>query len=151
MVLCKAAFASDLNSLPNVIDWLQNIRPQGVSDAIWSQVQTAVLEGFSNAVIHAHAPLQNPPDLFLTFRFREGRVGLTIKDSGAPFDIETAFEALPQIFSDCTPVGAIPDVQAMPEAHWGLFLLFRLRRDYGWQILYEPLHAGGNLLVMNGP
>jgi hypothetical protein len=46
-----------------------------------------------------------------------------------------------------------PDGDGLPalpdhEAHWGLIMLSRLRRDFGWEIRYDPLPGGGNELVL---
>jgi hypothetical protein len=34
------------------------------------------------------------------------------------------------------------------DSQWGLVILSRLRRDFGWRIHYDHLPDGGNKLVM---
>lgn len=72
---------------------------------------------------------------------------LQIRDRGAPFDICAALTGgeAPSVeasVEDGLPI--LPD----REAHWGLIMLSRLRRDFGWVIRYDPLPGGGNELML---
>jgi len=140
-----ASFASRLDSTALLLDWLERHRPAAVDPLLWIQAQTALVEGFSNAVRHAHAPLDPPPAVAVTLELTPQHLQLTLRDHGAPFDITPAWTLQE------TPAAHPGDPLPEREAHWGLVMLAKLRSDFGWTISYDPLPEGGNLLILRRP
>jgi len=46
---------SDLDQLEAVLNWFDRLSDPGVPTDLWMQAQLALVEGFTNAVRHAHA------------------------------------------------------------------------------------------------
>lgn len=143
----RAEFPSSLDAIAEVMEWFEQKRPVGLDDMVWIQAQTALMEGFTNAVRHAHARLEPPPPVGVTLALVSGKLQLGIRDHGAPFDLEALWRE--QASQGEEPLGQ--DGLPEREAHWGVIILSRLQRDFGWSIRYEPLAEGGNLLLLEGP
>ena len=143
----QAEFPSNLDATADLMAWVEQQRPGGLDEMVWIQAQTALMEGFTNAVRHAHALLDPPPLVRVTLALADGRLRLGIRDHGAPFDLEALWQE--KAIEKEEPLG----LDGLPEreAHWGLILLWRLQRDFGWSIRYQPLAEGGNLLLMEVP
>ena len=146
-VEAQAEFPSTLDAIAELLEWFEQHRPGGLDDMVWIQAQTALMEGFTNAVRHAHALLQPPPLVGVTLALVAGRLRLGIRDHGAPFDLETRLQAHAAEGEQPLGLDGLPE----REAHWGVIILSRLQRDFGWSIRYEPLAEGGNLLLLEGP
>lgn len=143
----QAQFASRLEETTALLDWLERGRPAGVEPLLWIQAQTALVEGFTNAVRHAHGTLACPPPVEVTLEVTPDLLRLMIRDQGRPFDLTAAWEPLVPLDEAAPPMVGL---QALPEreAHWGLLMLNRLRHDHGWQISYRTLASGGNELLL---
>jgi serine/threonine-protein kinase RsbW len=122
------SFPSRLESVQELLDWMEDIRFAEISEDIWVQAKTAIVEGFTNAVRHAHADQVPPPPVGVRIVRRPDALELEVIDSGAPFQMQA--EA-PQ-----------PD----QERHWGLIMLQRLQERYGWRIDYVSTGTQGNIL-----
>jgi len=46
-----------LDALDQVLTWFESFRNAGIPDPIWAECQLALVEGFTNAVRHAHRAL----------------------------------------------------------------------------------------------
>ncbi|MFM7394179.1 MAG: ATP-binding protein [Cyanobium sp.] len=143
----QAEFPSTLDAMAELLEWFEQHRPRGLDDMVWIQAQTALMEGFTNAVRHAHALLDPPPLVGVTPALVAGRLRLGIRDHGAPFDLETRLQAHAAEGEQPLGFDGLPE----REAHWGVIILSKLQRDFGWSIRYEPLAEGGNLLLLEGP
>jgi len=143
----QADFPSSLDAIAELLEWFEQHRPGGLDDMVWIQAQTALMEGFTNAVRHAHALLDPPPPVGVTLALVAGRLRLGIRDHGAPFDLETRLQAHAAEGEQPLGLDGLPE----REAHWGLIILSKLQRDFGWSVRYEPLAEGGNLLLLEGP
>lgn len=121
-------FPSRLECLAELLDWMEDMRPAAVSEEVWVQAKTAVVEGFTNAVRHAHAHLVPPPPVGVRILISSNALELQVEDAGAPFQPR--------------PRTPQPD----QERHWGLIMLQQLEERYGWSINYEPRQAQGNVL-----
>ncbi|WP_411871984.1 ATP-binding protein [Vulcanococcus limneticus] len=143
----QAEFPSTLDAMAELLEWFEQKRPGGLDDMVWIQAQTALMEGFTNAVRHAHGLLETPPVVGVTLSLVGSQLRLGIRDHGAPFDLEALWRE--QVTQGEEPLG----LDGLPEreSHWGLIILRRLQRDYGWSIRYEPLAGGGNMLLLEGP
>ncbi|MBD2551291.1 ATP-binding protein [Microcystis elabens FACHB-917] len=159
---CESSFPSKLEATQNLLDWFDQLRPAGLDPLVWIQAQTALVEGFTNAVRHAHGPLVSPPPVKVSLGITATHLQLQIHDQGAPFKITSTWtnDAKTEKASVRTnhPGGQSngdvnPNAVGLPElpdqdSHWGLIILGRLRRDFGWMIRYDHLPNGGNKLVM---
>lgn len=139
----QASFPSRLEETRALLDWFEHSRPHGLDPMLWIQAQTALVEGFTNAVRHANAHLACPPPVEVAVEITPTHLKLKIRDGGSPFDISAALTGgeNPSV-EDGLPT--LPD----REAHWGLIMLSSLHRDFGWVIRYDPLPGGGNELLL---
>jgi serine/threonine-protein kinase RsbW len=154
----QASFPSRLEETQALLDWFERSRPPGVDPMLWIQAQTALVEGFTNAVRHAHGHLACPPPVEVTLEITPAHLKLHIRDQGGPFDISAALTGAGEPpaggeHGGDQPAPVAPDGDGLPalpdhEAHWGLIMLGRLRRDFGWEIRYDTLPGGGNELVL---
>ncbi len=122
------SFPSRLESLAELLDWMEDMRPPALSEEVWVQAKTAVVEGFTNAVRHAHAHLVPPPPVGVRILTRSDGLELQVMDAGPPFQPR--------------PAAPQPD----QERHWGLIMLQQLEERFGWRIHYEPREGQGNVL-----
>jgi serine/threonine-protein kinase RsbW len=131
---CEFSFPSSLEATQSLLDWFERQQPAGLDPLLWIQAKTALVEGFTNAVRHAHGPLVPPPSVKVSLSLTPTHLQLHIHDQGVPFDITNAW----------ANVARTPD----QDSNWGLIMLCRLHRDFGWLIRYDHLPNGGNRLVM---
>jgi serine/threonine-protein kinase RsbW len=131
---------SSLDQLTTVLAWYDRFRHPPLSTELWVQGQTALVEGFSNAVRHAQAALAAPPPVELEACLSDQEFRILISDHGPAFDLEQALGALREVVSakDFDPLAR--------DEHWGLILLLRLRNDHGWSISHQRTDDGRNRL-----
>jgi serine/threonine-protein kinase RsbW len=82
---------TDINAVAQVLSWLEQLDPLDplpIPEAVLHQCKLAVVEGFTNAVRHAHKnlPRETPIELEITV-FNE-RLEIKIWDLGKPFDFQ---------------------------------------------------------------
>jgi serine/threonine-protein kinase RsbW len=135
------AFPSSVEAVGDLLAWCLELRPASVSEELWTQGQTALMEAFTNAVRHAHAALTPPPPVIVRFELSPEALEFRVEDDGPPFSLEDHWLA--------TEPQAV-DESGMPlrEAHWGLLMLDRLRQRFGWSIAYQRREGGGNVLCL---
>jgi serine/threonine-protein kinase RsbW len=121
-------FPSRIDAVGELLDWMDGLRRPTIPEAVWVQAQTALVEGFTNAVRHAHAPFDPPPPVRVHLLCRPGELRIEVEDAGALFALRAD---APE------PEGS---------GGWGLILLRRLEERHGWRITYEPRAGGGNVL-----
>jgi serine/threonine-protein kinase RsbW len=88
---------SDIKAVAQVLGWLEQLDPLPIPVAVLHQCKLAVVEGFTNAVRHAHKnlPIETPIELEITV-FNE-RLEIKIWDRGKPFDFKAKLkEELPE-------------------------------------------------------
>ncbi|ABW26195.1 ATP-binding protein [Acaryochloris marina] len=78
---------SDLNNLPKVLDWFQQLHPTRVAEQEWLECQIALAEGFTNAVSHAHQSLPPTTPIQLELGIELDHVEIRIWDQGPTFDL----------------------------------------------------------------
>jgi serine/threonine-protein kinase RsbW len=134
--------ASDLDAMATVVEWFDQFNRTPLPYQIWIEAQTALIEGFTNVVRHAHEHLspQTPVDLAVAIYSQHFQ--MCIWDQGEIFDLEAALAKLNQKTSDrnFNPLDH--------EAHWGCIFFLKLRRDYGWTITYTREVGGRNCLLL---
>ena len=79
---------TDIKAVAQVLSWLEELDPLPIPEAVLHQCKLAVVEGFTNAVRHAHKnlPSETPIELEITV-FNE-RLEIKIWDRGKPFDFQ---------------------------------------------------------------
>ena len=79
---------TDIKAVAQVLSWLEELDPLPIPEAVLHQCKLAVVEGFTNAVRHAHKnlPRETPIELEITV-FNE-RLEIKIWDRGKPFDFQ---------------------------------------------------------------
>jgi serine/threonine-protein kinase RsbW len=148
-ILRTARFPSRLEETQALLDWISQVQPPSLDPLVWVQAQTALVEGFTNAVRHAQGAMASPPPIEVDVAIGADQLRIRIRDRGPFFDIRAVWRSLEE--SPVAVAGAgSPDPSALPEreSHWGLIMLLRLQRDHGWSIDYDPLPEGGNALVL---
>jgi serine/threonine-protein kinase RsbW len=83
---------TDINAVAQVLSWLEHLDPLPIPQAVLHQCKLAVVEGFTNAVRHAHKnlPKETPIELEITV-FNE-RLEIKIWDGGKPFDFQAKLQ-----------------------------------------------------------
>lgn len=91
---------TDLNELDRILRWLDQLEHLPIPKTVWWQCQLALVEGFTNAVRHAHKglPMETPIDLEVTV-FQES-LEIRIWDYGTPFDLEAKLKELREVERD---------------------------------------------------
>jgi len=141
----QLAVDSDLDQLEAVVSWFDRLSDPGVPTDLWMQAQLALVEGFTNAVRHAQAHLMAPPQVQLSLQVTRSLFCIQIIDHGEHFDFA---EALARVEADSAASGEDPLAR---EAHWGLVMLLKLQKDYGWSISYCRRDDGTNCLFFSHP
>ncbi len=87
---------TDLNALSRVLAWFDGFASDSISQRTWLQCKTALAEGFTNAVRHAHQG--RPADLPIEIVVKIDSRSLTMQifDEGPPFDLEAKLAGLPE-------------------------------------------------------
>ncbi len=80
---------SDLKSLDQILAHLEKINYQIISRQTWLECQLALVEGFTNAVRHAHKDLSPEVTIEIKINLFGNRLELYIWDRGNPFDLES--------------------------------------------------------------
>src|SRR4028118_783504 len=79
---------TDIKAVAQVLSWLKQLDTLRIPESVLHQCKLVVVEGFTNAVRHAHKnlPRETPIELEITV-FNE-RLEIKIWDSGKPFDFQ---------------------------------------------------------------
>lgn len=88
---------TDIKVVAQVLSWIEQLDNLPIPEAVWHQCKLATIEGFTNAVRHAHKdlPLETPIELEITV-FND-RLEIKIWDWGKPFDFQAKLtEKLPE-------------------------------------------------------
>jgi len=83
---------SDLKSLDTVLNYFEQLKLAGIPQKDWLQCQLALVEGFTNAVRHAHRHL--PPEIPIEIEIEivPHQMEIRIWDRGSAFDLESFIE-----------------------------------------------------------
>lgn len=77
-----------LDALDQVLTWFESFRNAGIPDPIWAECQLALVEGFTNAVRHAHRALPESTPIDIELLLMPQGLELRIWDQGQEFDLE---------------------------------------------------------------
>ena len=131
---------SDLTALPKVVDWFAQFQVTSVPRAIWLQGNMALIEGFTNAVRHAHRSLSSSTPIVMQAVLLEDCLQFEIWDQGDPYNFDEAITQLQQTIEDPTfdPL--------LREKHWGSVIFLNLIRQHHWSIGYFRVGDSRNCL-----
>ena len=86
---------SDASQLETILRWLEDLYDPSIPRSVWLEIQTAVGEGFDNAVRHAHRNLPASMPVELEVVLSRGLITLRIWDCGPGFDFDALMVTLP--------------------------------------------------------
>ncbi|AFZ01817.1 ATP-binding protein [Calothrix sp. PCC 6303] len=134
--------ASDLDAMITVVEWFDQLNCSFLPEQLWVEAQTALIEGFTNVVRHAHSHLSPQTPVDLEVQICHEYFQIRIWDQGDPFDLEAALEDLSQETGDqaFNPLNR--------DKHWGCIFFLKLQRDYHWTISYTCGIGNKNCLLL---
>ncbi len=80
---------TDPNELKSVLSWFDQFQASPIPHNIWLQCQLALIEGFTNAVRHAHAGLPATTPICIEVAISDRTIDIRIWDRGPGFDLAT--------------------------------------------------------------
>ncbi len=84
---------TDLNAVTEVVlPWFEEFCSPLLTQPFWSPCQLAFVEGFTNAVRHAHQGLPPTTLIDLELKLFTGSLDMRIWDHGPPFDFEAKLQ-----------------------------------------------------------
>ncbi|AFZ58644.1 anti-sigma regulatory factor [Anabaena cylindrica FACHB-243] len=133
---------SDIDAMATVVEWFNQFNNKQISYQTWLEGQTALLEGFTNVVRHAHKHLSPETLVDLEVQMSPEYFQICIWDQGDVFDLEAAIESFNQETSqsEFNPLDH--------EFQWGCIFFLKLREDYGWTISYTRNLENRNCLLL---
>ena len=93
---------TDLTAVAEVLQWFEEFTSPLLPQPLQSQCQLAFVEGFTNAIRHAHHGLPETTPIELELKVFAHWLEMRIWDQGPPFDFEAKLEALRH--EDCDPL-----------------------------------------------
>ena len=88
---------TDINSVTQVLSWVEQLDALPIHEAVLHQCKLVVIEGFTNAVRHAHKNLPRSTPIELEITVFNERLEIKIWDAGKPFDFKAKLkEELPE-------------------------------------------------------
>jgi serine/threonine-protein kinase RsbW len=87
---------TDLNALGQVLSWFDQFASPSISERIWLQCKTALAEGFTNAVRHAHKNRSSDVVIEIEVQKSPNSFEIRILDYGLPFNLEEKLKTLPE-------------------------------------------------------
>ncbi|MBF2080581.1 MAG: anti-sigma regulatory factor [Synechococcales cyanobacterium T60_A2020_003] len=97
-LLHSAEFTTETrsNAVLDVLDWFVNLHPDHVSSEVWLECQTALIEGFDNAVRHAHKHLPVETPIRVNISIYQRAVAIQIWDQGHPIGFDALLQQTPE-------------------------------------------------------
>ena len=78
---------TDPTALKSVLAWFDQFQTSPIPHNIWLQCQLALIEGFTNAVRHAHAGLPQSTPIRIEVSVSDRAIDIKIWDCGPGFDL----------------------------------------------------------------
>lgn len=79
-------------ALKQVLAWFDQFQADSVPHDIWLQCQLALIEGFTNAIRHAHQGLPEDTPIEIEVVLSPHAIDIRIWDKGPGFDLETVLQ-----------------------------------------------------------
>ena len=83
---------TDLHAVTRVLKWFEDFTKPLLPQTIQSQCQLAFVEGFTNAVRHAHQNLPPTTPIELELKVYPDSLEIRILDQGPPFDLQARLQ-----------------------------------------------------------
>ncbi|MGF1604216.1 MAG: ATP-binding protein [Thermosynechococcaceae cyanobacterium] len=132
---------SRLDALTDVITWFDQLSLDSIDPYLRIEAQTALIEGFTNVVQHAHADLPSSTPIEMRVQIDKPLFQIMIWDQGPSYDFAGAMHQL--------STAADPELNPLNrERHWGQVLFLRLVNERGWRFVYDRLPDQRNCLLM---
>ncbi len=133
---------SHLDELDVLINWFDHLDLSGIDDPFLPiEAKTALVEGFTNVVQHAHAQLSEKTPVEINVEMNGPALQIMIWDIGPFYDFSAAMNQL-------SGAAAQEFDPLRRECHWGQVLFLKLSRERGWQFTYDRLPDDRNCLSM---
>ncbi|MGI0480116.1 ATP-binding protein [Geminocystis sp. CENA526] len=121
---------SNLDEVENLLNWFEKQHRSHIPEQIWLQAQTALIEGFTNAVRHAHEYHTEDTPIDVRLEITSHHLEMKIWDQGIFFDLISALHNLHTKISS-------NDIDLFErESQWGFIFFLKLRDEFGWSIDY---------------
>ncbi|HEY9607936.1 ATP-binding protein, partial [Allocoleopsis sp.] len=98
---------TDLHAVTKVLQWFEDFTKPMLPQPSQSQCQLAFVEGFTNAVRHAHHNLPPTTPIELELKVFPDSLEMRIWDQGQPFDLETKLQEALDRQKDLDPLSAV--------------------------------------------
>lgn len=79
---------TDLKAVTQILSRMEQLDSLPIPEAVWHQCKLAAIEGFTNAVRHAHKDLPEATEIELEVTVFNERIEIAIWDWGKPFDFQ---------------------------------------------------------------
>lgn len=79
--------STDPTTLPSVLVWFDQFEPAPIPRSLWLQCQLALIEGFTNAIRHAHGDLPKSTPITIEVSVSSSTIDIRIWDQGPGFDL----------------------------------------------------------------
>lgn len=83
---------TDLNAVTEVLQWFEEFTSPLLPQQLQSQCQLAFVEGFTNAVRHAHRDLPKTTPIELELKMFAHCIEMRVWDQGPPFDLQAKIQ-----------------------------------------------------------
>lgn len=88
---------SNLDELCHVLAWFAQLDQPTIPRTTWLECQTALAEGFTNAVRHAHKDMKPETPVKIEVSTQNQALEIRIWDCGAAFDLDKKLETIPEV------------------------------------------------------
>lgn len=95
---------TDLHAVTKVLQWFENFTKPLLPQPFQSQCQLAFVEGFTNAVRHAHQNLPPTTTIELELKVFPDSLEMRIWDQGQPFDLQAKLQKALDHHKDADPL-----------------------------------------------
>ena len=95
---------TDLNAVTQVLEWFEDFTSPLLPQPLQSQCQLAFVEGFTNAVRHAHEHLPAATPIDLELKMFGDCLEMRIWDRGKPFDLQSKIQEALDHQDKCNPL-----------------------------------------------
>lgn len=85
---------TDLNALTDLLEWFEQFNTFPLTNECWWQCETALVEGFTNAVRHAHQNLPETTPIDIEVTVWRQRIEVRIWDYGQLFDLQSKLKSI---------------------------------------------------------
>lgn len=117
---------TDLDAIDQVLQWFEQFNREELGAELWMQAKIVLIEGFTNAVRHAHRDLPKSTPIELEATLLTHRLEIRIWDQGKAFDLKELLDTVEQRYPD----------PLEHDAHWGGTIMKKLTDKYCWKIHY---------------